>query len=163
MPRWTIAVFVSLSSWTRVIGTPTASVIYSTIMCWLKGKRRRGSVEQLTQLEREVLVLVAEAKRNTAIIDRLSEPGHYPTAGVTSLAKQSETHPIGSWSHSWCEILATTVTTVTNVNGAEGDERRLLAFAQIRWGAGEGTRTPNRPITSRVRCQLRHAGRHVRS
>jgi hypothetical protein len=33
------------------------------------------------------------------------------------------------------------------VNGAEGDERRLSAFAQIRWGAGEGTRTPNRPIT----------------
>jgi hypothetical protein len=26
-------------------------------------------------------------------------------------------------------------------------------------GADEGTRTPNRPITSRVRCQLRHAGR----
>ena len=36
------------------------------------------------------------------------------------------------------------------MNNADGDGRRLLAFAQIRRGAGEGTRTPNRPITRRT-------------
>ena len=33
-----------------------------------------------------------------------------------------------------------------------------MVFPQVKGGAGTGTRTPNRPITSRVRYQLRHAG-----
>lgn len=36
---------------------------------------------------------------------------------------------------------------------------RAAVKPQVRGGADGEIRTPNRPITSRVRCQLRHAGR----
>jgi hypothetical protein len=38
-----------------------------------------------------------------------------------------------------------------------------MAVELRKYGAGAGTRTRNRPITSRVRCQLRHAGGVFRS
>jgi hypothetical protein len=40
----------------------------------------------------------------------------------------------------------------------EVEDPQPAELGELRWRAGEGTRTPNRPITSRVRCQLRHAG-----
>ena len=46
----------------------------------------------------------------------------------------------------------------------EGGEHTMHMAADLRnYRAGAGTRTRNRPITSRERCQLRHAGGGLRS